>query len=253
MDFGGRKQIFRALVGSHNYNMNTAESDKDYKVFVAPTFDDLYFNIQYTKSFIGDTEDFDVHDIRKISNLWWKANVNFLEVLFSVDWQMAPELSTKLAANINTIIAMRNDLARMNLPALYDACIGMHLTKQNQIDKGTEGTRHLVAKYGYDTKQAMHSLRILEFLGRFADNNFTDFKKAIWYNTEEPGRIKLLAVKDGQFTKAEYYHLAEQVLAETKETYAEIYKYQIPNQDIKQKLIALVKDIVKSELCSSQL
>ena len=82
MDLGGRKELFRALVGSHNYN-NTPESDKDYKIFIAPTFDDLYFNKQFSNSIIGETEDYDIHDIRKVSHLWWKANVNFIEVLFS--------------------------------------------------------------------------------------------------------------------------------------------------------------------------
>ena len=36
MDFGGRTVAFKSLVGSHNYNLNTPESDKDYKVFVLP-------------------------------------------------------------------------------------------------------------------------------------------------------------------------------------------------------------------------
>lgn len=85
MDFGGRKEIFRALVGSHNYNMNTPESDKDYKIFVAPTFNDLYFNKSYSNFIIGETEDYDIHDVRKLSNLLWKSNVNFMEVLFSED------------------------------------------------------------------------------------------------------------------------------------------------------------------------
>lgn len=32
----------KAIVGSHNYNLNTDTSDKDYKYFVLPTFDELY-------------------------------------------------------------------------------------------------------------------------------------------------------------------------------------------------------------------
>ena len=45
MELGNRKFAFKSLVGSHNYNLNIETSDKDYKVFVFPTFDDLYFNI----------------------------------------------------------------------------------------------------------------------------------------------------------------------------------------------------------------
>lgn len=41
------------------------ESDKDYKVFVAINIWWLIFDNQFSKSYIGETEDFDVHDIRK--------------------------------------------------------------------------------------------------------------------------------------------------------------------------------------------
>ena len=34
MDFGGRTVLFQSLVGSHNYNLNTETSDKDYKIFL---------------------------------------------------------------------------------------------------------------------------------------------------------------------------------------------------------------------------
>ena len=45
-----RVPVLKALVGSHNYNLNTPESDKDYKLFVLPTFDDLYSREDYTAS-----------------------------------------------------------------------------------------------------------------------------------------------------------------------------------------------------------
>ena len=70
-------------------------------------------------------------------------------------------------------------MMKMNLKYLYDACIGMHYNKMKYLEKGTEGTKHLVEKYGYDTKQAVHAWRILDFLRAFADNEFTDFIKTI--------------------------------------------------------------------------
>ena len=118
MDFGGRTVAFKSLVGSHNYNLNTPESDKDYKVFVLPTFDDLYFNNSFSKSYIGETEDFDTHDIRKCSSLWYKANVNFLEVLFSKRFLVNAELDDKSKLLIYQIYDMRNDIAKMNLKYL---------------------------------------------------------------------------------------------------------------------------------------
>ena len=41
-DIDHRIAVLKALVGSHNYNLNTESSDKDYKYFVLPTLDDLY-------------------------------------------------------------------------------------------------------------------------------------------------------------------------------------------------------------------
>lgn len=176
-----RKEIFRAIVGSHNYNLNDESSDKDYKVFVSPTFDDLYFGDMYHNSVITETVDYDYHDIRKLPELFWKANVNFLEVLFSEQIEISDDNKADTKAILRAIFTWaRNDLAKMNLPYLYKSCIGMHITKKKQIDKGTSGTQYLVEQFGYDTKQAMHSVRILDFLKRFADSEFNDFKSAIY-------------------------------------------------------------------------
>lgn len=240
----GRKVLFHALVGSHNYGLNTSESDKDYKVFVAPTFDDLYFNSQFSKAYIGDVADYDIHDIRKVSSLWWKANVNFIEVLFSNEFVINHELDSKTKSLIEEILYIKDDIARMNLPYLYDACIGMHITKKKLIDKGTEGTQHLVEKYGFDTKQAMHSIRILYVLSRFAYNGFTDFKEAIWFGNEIATKHWLLDIKNGRFTKEQYLEIADRTLKAT-ERLRDTYKSQRPNQETHDKLIKLTKEIVK--------
>ncbi|KGN04183.1 DNA polymerase beta superfamily protein [Clostridium haemolyticum] len=247
MDFEGRKELFRVLVGSHNYNLNTETSDKDYKLFVAPTFNDLYFNNQFSKSYIGETEDYDVHDIRKISSLWWKSNVNFLEVLFSKKFLIPDNIDIKTKFLITEIYNMRNEIVKMNLPYLYNACIGMHINKKKQVDKGTQGTQHLVNKYGYDTKQAMHSIRILDFLIRFANNNFTDFKKAIWYEKDECNRKWLLNIKNGVYSKSDFESMAEYMLSIAKE-HEEKYKTQKPNEKTNQFLLKIVKEIVRNEL-----
>ena len=247
IDLEGRKELFRVLTGSHNYNMNTPESDKDYKIFVLPTFDDLYHGKEFSTSHVGETEDYDVHDIRKVSHLWWKANINFVEVLFSSESYVNQKLKPKTKNIINVIFQHKNEIARMNLPYLHDACIGMHLNKKGQVSKGTAGTQHLVDKFGYDTKQAMHSLRVLDFLKRFSSNGFTDFKKAIWYDDEFLDKNWLLAIKNGRLTKDEYLTLAELFLIEVKKL-EEIYKGRKPNEETREHLLRLVKDMVKEEL-----
>ena len=67
--YKGRQIVFKSLVGSHNYNLATPTSDKDYKVFVFPTFDDLYFGQTYKHSTVGEHVDYQAHDIRKLPEL----------------------------------------------------------------------------------------------------------------------------------------------------------------------------------------
>ncbi|WP_315119459.1 DNA polymerase beta superfamily protein [uncultured Clostridium sp.] len=244
----GRKEIFRALVGSYNYSLNTISSDKDYKVFVAPTFDDLYFNKQFSKSIIGELEDLDIHDIRKIPSLWWKSNINFMELLFSNEIIISPSIKEHTKEFLSEIFEMKDDIARMNLPQLYHTCMGMHLNKKKLIYKCTEGTQHLMDKYGYDTKQAMHSIRVLYFLKRFKENNFNDFKKSICYEEDREEKKFLLNVKDGCLSVEEYLEYTDKIFTWTKENLEQIYIIQNLREDVYIKLESIIKEIVKSEL-----
>lgn len=243
-----RKELFRALVGSHNYNLNTETSDYDYKVFVAPTFDDLYSKKMYSKSIIGDEQDLDIHDVRKVSNLWWKANVNFIEVLFSKEVMYGLTIKDETIELIEQVFAMKNEIAKMNLPYLYNACIGMYFTKMKQIHKGTEGTKHLVEQFGYDTKQALHSIRILDFLQRFADSDFEDFEYAINYECGDSFRNFLFEVKNGGYTIEQIQEIVQDMHHTVEHEYKDKYMNATPNEETNQKLIGIVKQIVKNEM-----
>lgn len=236
-----RQIVLKALVGSHNYGLNTPESDKDYKVFVLPTFEELYFGKMYSKSIIGEAEDCDIHDVRKIINLFFKSNVNFLEVLFSKEIIIPEDYP-----EINQIVSMKKEIAKMNLPRLFDACNGMHTEKMKQLSKGTEGTQYLVDKFGYDTKQALHAYRILNFIVRFEATNFEDFEGAMKYDGED---LKfMLDIKNGFFTKdtfenfIEHYHDA--IFIHLKEK----YHSQPVNMELKEELERLIMQLVKKHI-----
>lgn len=195
-----RKVVFKALFGSHNYNLNSEYSDKDYKFFVMPTFDDVYFGKYFSTSFVSESMDYDVHDIRKLPELFFKSNINFLEVLFSQDIR-----STYLYNDfMQYLVKNRENFARMNLPYLYNACIGMSLQKQKRMTgKGTESTKALVEEFGFDCKEATHAIRVLDFIERYALNKFNSFHNAIYYENNENMREVLLKVKFGKFSLAE--------------------------------------------------
>lgn len=254
---GKRKVLLKALVGSHNYNLDTPESDRDYKVFVAPTFEDLYEGKSYSNSDIGAEADHDIHDIRKLERLLYKSNVNFMEILFSEDLQIAEDASDNTKMLLENLIDIKDDIARMNLPYLYHACIGMYHNKMKYLEKGTSGTMHLVEKYGYDTKQALHSYRILDFLIRFMNSGFNDFKWAITYSGIRPrlsnlfelsDREMMLNIKNGEYTLGGFKKIVEDKLKFVEEKFKPSYMKHNVNEETNDKLKNTIRDIVKEEL-----
>ena len=238
-----RETVFKALVGSHNYNLADKNSDKDYKVFVLPTFEDLYNGVQYSKQTVGVEEDLDIHDIRKIVNLFYKSNINFIEVLFSNEVDVGKSLKPSQKKLVNEIFSLRDEIVKMNLPYLYNACGGMYYNKMKLMYKGTEGTQHLVDEYGYDTKQAQHAYRVINFIERFESLGFKDFKRAIAYDFTD--RNFMMEIKRGFFTPDEFsnfitfYHDAK--FKQLKEKYHSFS----PNEELKEHLSELVVKIVK--------
>jgi hypothetical protein len=239
----------KILVGSHNYNLNHPTSDKDYKVVFLPTFDDLYLKREYSHpQIITNIADYDFHDVRKLENVWWKANINFLEMLYTEEICVNPDIDYATRLLIQDIFTMRDEIVTMNLPYLFDACIGMHMNKVKLMHKGTAGTMHLVEQHGYDTKQAAHSWRVLNFLIRFAENEFMDFKDAIWY---KDGEIDKTLIKGIQFGLHDIEDIKE-ILGIYKDfvekNYKETYKSKEPNLETQAKLHNIIKEIVKENI-----
>lgn len=235
-----RKLCFKALVGSHNYNLNNEFSDKDYKIFFYPNFDDLYQGGQFSKAFVSDDEDVEYHDIRKLPNLLYKSNVNFMEVLFSEEYEV---YDSKLYSKV---IVLRNKLARMNIPYLYDACFGMYVQKMKEFnrDKDKELDEALARK---TYKHAMSSYRILDFLNRYQQSEFSSFKLAMQYDSKDPTRTLLLDIRLGKYS---FNQLEELMVQKEKEIRAieVVYKSLEVNQSLKEKFEQLIKESVKAAL-----
>ena len=233
-----RKELFRALTGSHNYNLNILNSDKDYKIFVCPTFNDLYFNKEYSESIISETEDHLFFTIKKLTNLLFNSNIAFIEVLFSEELIIPDDISDKSKELLNKLFEMKDKISRMNLSYLYDSCIGMY--KQNIISVKKD-------KVNYNYKKALQSIRALDFIERFYNTGFNDFKQAIYYNNDDPTRQLLLDIKNGKFSYEEIIELAENKLEQTKK-YKQIYKSHKIDNYTKDKLIEIVQSLVKDNL-----
>jgi predicted nucleotidyltransferase len=240
-----RPILYQCVVGSHNYNLNEPDSDRDYRVFVCPTFDDLYYGKQYSAASVGTDVDYTAHDIRKLAELMWKGNINFIETLFADDYYAAAEAG----CFFHNILTRREELARINLSNLWDAGQGMSQNKFNNLKKGTSGTRHLVDKYGYDTKQALHCYRCLDLLERYNAFGFLNFKQALWYE-EGPERDFMMEIKNGCFTLDEFKEMVQMKQKEVNRL-KEIYKSQEPDSDLHNWLDNQVKELIETVITAN--
>lgn len=154
-----------ALQGSQNYHMDDEHSDIDTKVLAIPNMEDLIFNkkpISHTL-IMENEEHVDCKDIRLYFNTFRKQNINFVEILFS-DYVI---VNPKYAYYWNILVENNEKLAHMNPLAAIRCMCGMCHEKSKDLTREFPTKKELIDKYGYDSKQLCHILRIQDFLERY--------------------------------------------------------------------------------------
>lgn len=229
-----RDNSFKVLVGSHNYNLNHEASDKDYKIFFYPSFDEIYFGQIRSKSKTSNVEDIERHDIRKLPEMLWKSNVNFIEVLFSVEEEMYDSLLQELKEK-------REDIAKMNLPYLFDACMGMFTRSKKDFE------RDIDKDFPKACKHVMKCVRITDFLFRYYMNGW-NFQKAFSYSKDDFMYKLLMDIRNGKYpTEQALRNISERFEAMAASIKDE-YKSQSPDEEIMNWVRETVKNHVKNHL-----
>ncbi len=236
LDFGNRPVAIKALVGSWASNLQTPESDKDWKYFVTPTFDDLYSGKMFSSANQSDNFDYDVHDIRQLGNLLWKSNLNFIVTLFSPEYECNPKLQW--------IFDNADRYASMNLPYFYSGTVGMHFEKMKHLLDGTAKTDTLIVQFGYDTKQATHALRCLYLLQRVASG--MSMREAFWFDGKD--REVLLGVKAGNMTLDEFKEYVKVWRGMQDNFIKEWFGKQTAQEELSQELNQGIKTFIRINL-----
>lgn len=247
------KVSFEVSVGSVNYNLLHPKSDIDKKVFYYPTFLDLYKGDKNSISSVTVEKDVETHDIRKLPSMLYKSNVNFIEVLFSRQITKRDEL-------YNELYKLREEIARINLPYLFLACYkGMYERKMKEYDRDTsyinvfeceELRREKVNKH------LMVAYRILDFLVRYAQNEFTSFASAIHYDDlivkDKKMKEFLFSIRDGKAEGQNIYGGKVPEFMEIKRKEAEAvrgqYESKVVNRSLVSKIEKIVEEYVRQEL-----
>lgn len=244
---------FEALYGSMNYKLNRPDSDEDMMYFYNPTFENLFQGKMASDDIKDKNTDRKHHDVRKLPQLFYKANVNFLEILFSCKVKTYDRLYEKLSA-------CREDIASMNIPKLFDGCMGMFVRNYSNLQRdGNYVSREdMLDPESHARKLGKHAgsaYRILDFVQRYARLGFKDFQRAISYDPEvaEDKKVRdlYMAMRDGCFSYAELDDILKKKEAEARklESY---YKEQKVKEDVNDFVISTVKSHVK-ELLTKEL
>lgn len=236
MKLYNREVVLSLQGGSHNRNLNDEHSDLDIKYFVLPTKDDLYESKVFKKLDVTESLDTDIQDVRRLESLLSKSNLSYLELLYSVNIDCFGN------KQIEEIIAMRDEISRMNLSSLYSASMGMFDNNMKMLTNPTsQKVKRLIDDYGYNTKKAMLAYHFVNFIIKFHEQDFQDFKDAIWYTGEERGLM--FEIKYGKLNIEQF-----KTMIGRKEKEAQLlrdeYKAIPYNEDTQLKLSSLLRDIV---------
>lgn len=249
MDFMKPALSFEALYGSHNYKLNRPDSDEDTMYYYNPSFVDLYEGKLAEENIKDESTDRKHHDVRKLPSLFFKANLNFLEILYSCRVVSLDGLFEKLAAE-------REAISSMNVSYLYDGCMGMF----NRNFKNLERDAHYVNPDYFDDlvahakklgKHGAAGYRILDFTERYAEQGFERFETAFAY---EPSIAKdkafidvFMAMRDGVFSYSELVHMLKEKEAKTS-TLMGYFKENKVKEDANQFVVDTVQQHVQEHL-----
>ena len=151
--------------GSQNYGLDYENSDIDTKLIVVPTFEEIAFNKKphSTTHVRKNNEHIDFKDIRLYMDTFRKQNLNFLEILFTPYKIVNPQY----AKWWNMLVENREAIAHYDIHRAIKSMKGIALEKYHAMEHRYPSKVDIIDKYGYDSKQLHHLLRVEEYLARY--------------------------------------------------------------------------------------
>lgn len=159
----GYEPLVVNLYGSQNYEMETENSDFDFKAIVLPSINDVIYNhppistsIVFNSGIRDNSGLIDIKDIRLMWDNYKKQNPNFIETLFTPYCWTNP----KYADDWFDIRDLAENIAHADPAKAIKAMYGMALEKQHALCHPYPSKLKLIETYGYDSKQLSHIIRL---------------------------------------------------------------------------------------------
>lgn len=157
------------LQGSQNYgtDLYTAEycSDVDTKAIILPKLDDIVNGSAPTSytHIMPDNSHIDIKDIRAMIDMWEKLNISYLELLYT-DYYI---INLRYRGFIEQLWEIRDDIANMHVNQVLRCIKGMSGNKIKALEHPYPTIADKIEKYGYDSKQLLHIVRITDFTKQY--------------------------------------------------------------------------------------
>jgi len=161
----GHSICYIALNGSQNYGLelhtDDYQSDIDMKAVIVPTLDDLIENSKPISTSV-ETEwgKCDLKDIRSYFQTLIKANPAYIETLYTKYYIVDERFHTEF----NEIFRLKDKLVEVLSAQFLRSMYGMMCEKEKALCHPYPTIKHKIDKFGYDGKQASHSVRLLTMM-----------------------------------------------------------------------------------------
>ncbi len=186
------------IQGSQNYGLDYEGSDIDTKLIVTPTFEDIAFNKKpvSTTHVRENNEHIDFKDIRLYIETFRKQNLNFLEILFTPYKIVNPQYEQWW----NRLVENREAIAHYDFHRSIKSMKGIALEKYHAMEHKYPSKVDIIEKYGYDSKQLHHLLRVEDYLQRYIEGH--TYEECLIPTEEVADRLRKIKEDNGYLNLA---------------------------------------------------
>lgn len=204
-DFG--QLIYKSVAGSISYGTNIESSDLDIRGIFIPHRKFLV-GLNHVDEFKDKAvDDIEYFSIQKFLSLALEGNPNVVEQLFVKDDHVLYQ--NEFGAELRE---MRQEFLTKNAYGRFGAYAFAQMKRLNSKNNGTHHGSHkdLIEKYGYDTKHAMHLVRLFQMgIQILSDRELDTFR---------PNHEELLSIRQGMYTLEEIKQYAEELNEQLEES-----------------------------------
>lgn len=196
----------RFLIGSQNFGLDLPNSDKDYFRFIYPELKDLCNPIPRNREIKEEDSLTKIIDIRSIPSLFFKSNLDTLQLLYSKEVINGGELEKYFRE-------YEQELSTINLPRLYKSVMG---SAMNRFKRET-------------SKDLAHNIFGFKLLLTFEENGFRDMRSCFEHNEQRLYQAIRSESYESWFTSAKSW---EELALNIKDKYDSMK----PDEEFKRKL-----------------